>query len=81
MSRRYYKREYVPVPVEDLEALHHSDKFDVLQSIDYLSYIACMQVVNDQRTLVGSEPIYEPLFDIHEREYIKKKIFELINTL
>ena len=51
----------------------------LITKVDSLAYLLECSNVDTERTLMGSEPIYKPIFNDEEQYIIKRKLLELIS--
>lgn len=69
------------VPTEVLEEMQKVDNESTMDKIALLADMLTYVIPCEETSVVGSEPVYIPVFEAHEREMIKKKIWILIERL
>jgi hypothetical protein len=51
----------------------------IMEQVNHLRDLLTDEVINEEKTLFGSEPIYKPLLTAEETEKIKRKIWKLLD--
>lgn len=69
------------VPTEVLEEMQKVDNESTMDKIALLADMLTYVIPCEEKSVVGSEPIYIPVFEAHQREMIKNKIWALIERL
>jgi hypothetical protein len=69
------------VPTEVMEELQKVDNDSTMDKIALLADMLTYVIPCEEKSVVGSEPIYVAVFEPHERGMIKKKIWTLIERL
>ncbi len=60
--------------------LLNDERKTTIEMIEVITDAMCSHVIDDERTILGSEPHYVPVFDNIERGLMKKKIFDLLKA-
>lgn len=69
------------VPTEVLDEMQKVDNESTMDKIALLADMLTYVIPCEEKSVVGSEPVYIPVFELHERGMIKKKIWVLIDRL
>lgn len=69
------------VPTEVLEEMQKVDNDSTMDKIALLADMLTYVIPCEDKCVTGSEPVYAPVFELHERGMIKKKIWTLIERL
>ncbi|MFM7233577.1 MAG: hypothetical protein ACKOZM_03235 [Flavobacteriales bacterium] len=74
---------------ERLRGMEHTQSFRPkseedrlnLEKINTLNFLLTAAVVDNERTLIGSEPVYRAVFAGNEEEIIRHKVLEIVGRL
>lgn len=74
---------------ERLRGMEHTQSFRPkseedrlsLEKISTLNFLLMSAVVDNERTLLGSEPVYRPIYIGFEEEIIRHKVLEIVGRL
>jgi hypothetical protein len=75
------KKEVRLVPTEVMDELEKVDNNSTMDKIALLADMLTYVIPCEEKSIVGSEPIYVAVFEAHERSMIKQKIWTLIDRL
>ena len=75
------KKEVRLVPTEVMDELEKVDNNSTMDKIALLADMLTYVIPCEEKSVVGSEPIYVAVFEPHERGMIKQKIWTLIERL
>jgi len=75
------KKEVRLVPTEVMDELEKVDNNSTMDKIALLADMLTYVIPCEEKSIVGSEPIYVAVFEAHERAMIKQKIWTLIERL
>lgn len=59
--------------------MRNDERKTTIELIETLQNLMTSHVVDTDKTIIGSEPIFMPVYDEIERGLIKKKIFDILN--
>jgi len=75
------KKDTQIVPTEVLEEMQKVDTESVMDKVALLADMLTYVVIDEEKSVVGQEPFYCPVFEKHEQSMIKKKLWSLIERL
>lgn len=75
------RTKYVPVPQDVFKELENQNDAFVLGKMEILVLMLEAQNINEEKTVIGSEPVFKNVFNLQEAEKIKKKLFELTDLI
>lgn len=69
-------------PVKSRRTAGAKIKFhEMIQFMELFNTMLQSEVVDENRTMPGSEPVYKSVYDEHEKLIIKSKLFYILNLL
>ena len=52
-----------------------------LEKIGLLSFVISLNVIDEERTIFGGEPVYKSAFSAREIDFLKQKLFKTVSDL